>query len=275
MVVGCPKCRTRLRVADDRVGPVGSRFKCPKCSAVLMVRRPEAKARELDRGKLLFAHPDPGVAGRVRAILSGSGLQLLEAPDGVEAMVKAMKDLPLFVVLDVGLPKIHGLEISRRLRARPETRNAKILLTGTLSDERKGMETAHRYGADGYISEHRLSEGLVRAISALAGVEQEDEPAPAPAPPEPAAEARPKGDDEVQRARRLVRTILSDIALYNGARVDEAIRSGSFRSVFAGELSEGLRHYEHRISAEVRGRGDFFNETVEEFIEKRRETLGL
>lgn len=284
MVVGCPKCKAKLRVADEKVGPEGSRFKCPKCASVLMVRRPEAKPRDLDRGKVLFAHPDPGVAARVRPLLSESGLQVLEAADGVEAMVKSMKELPLFVVLDVGLPKIHGLEISRRLRSRPETRAAKILLTGTLSDEKKGMESAHRYGADGYISEHRLEDGLMTAINALAGEAPEEEPAPAPQPeepgeppetPEPETETPEKGDEEVHRAKRLVRTILSDIALYSGSRVDEAIRSGGFRSVFANELSEGLRHYENRISAEVRGREDFFNKAVDEFIEKRREDLGL
>jgi hypothetical protein len=75
---------------------------------------------------------------------------------------------------------------------------------------------------------------------------------------------------EVERARRLARTIIADIYLYSKAKVDDAIKKDSFHKTFASELKEGFKLYENRVPAEIRGIGDFFNEAINNFIEKRK-----
>lgn len=44
MIAGCPKCSARYRVDAERIGPDGAKLRCTKCSAIFLVRAPEAKA---------------------------------------------------------------------------------------------------------------------------------------------------------------------------------------------------------------------------------------
>lgn len=42
MIVGCPKCKVKLKVPDESVKPEGSRFKCAQCSTLFIVRPPKS-----------------------------------------------------------------------------------------------------------------------------------------------------------------------------------------------------------------------------------------
>lgn len=306
MVVMCPKCKTRLKVAEERLAPGGSRFKCPKCSAVLLVRKPlPAAEKAVDGKKILIAHSNPAIAGEITSLLKKNGYLTITASDGIETMVKAIRERPSLVIVEVGLPKIYGFEVCKRLKLRPETREMKFILVNSVYDVgRYKREPESFYGADDYIEEHRISELLIDSINALRGKEPagnkeekaekapgpslEDktvpEEAPVPAPeekkvqppeeaPAPAFEeriVRPPADEKIERARRLARTIVSDIYLYNTAKADEAIRNNTFHTVFSPEIREGLKLYEGRISKEVRGMGDFYQEAITNFIEAKK-----
>ena len=43
MIAGCPKCSARYRVDAERIGPDGAKLRCTKCSAIFLVRAPQAK----------------------------------------------------------------------------------------------------------------------------------------------------------------------------------------------------------------------------------------
>jgi len=101
-------------------------------------------------------------------------------------------------------------------------------------------------------------------------------PPPPPPPPKPEAKPQPKeADIDVQKARRLIRAILSDLYLYSAQKVEESIKSGKFREAFSVELNEGLKLYNQRVSDETKRKGDFFNEEIDKFIETRKKSLGL
>ncbi len=73
-------------------------------------------------------------------------------------------------------------------------------------------------------------------------------PAEEEKPTQPPFQPQPSGaGDLVEKAKRLARTILSDIYLYSKAKVDEAIRKDAFHTTFASELKEGLKLYENRV----------------------------
>ncbi|MFK7894291.1 MAG: zinc-ribbon domain-containing protein [Myxococcota bacterium] len=42
MIAGCPKCSAKYRVDAERIGPDGAKLRCTKCSAVFLVRAPQA-----------------------------------------------------------------------------------------------------------------------------------------------------------------------------------------------------------------------------------------
>jgi two-component system phosphate regulon response regulator PhoB len=72
------------------------------------------------------------------------------AADGEEALLLVDEKLPDLIVLDWMLPKVSGIEVCRRLRQRPETRNAPIIMLtarGEETDRIRGLDT----GADDYV----------------------------------------------------------------------------------------------------------------------------
>lgn len=63
-------------------------------------------------------------------------------------------------------------------------------------------------------------------------------------------------------AKRLARTILSDILLYNQAKVKEGIEKDSLFDVLTEELAEGKKYYESMVDEGLRKNTNIFNEAV-------------
>jgi hypothetical protein len=67
---------------------------------------------------------------------------------------------------------------------------------------------------------------------------------------------------KTDEAKRLARTILSDILLYNQAKVKEGIEKDSLFDVLTEELAEGKKYYETMVDEEIRQSTNHFNEAV-------------
>jgi predicted Zn finger-like uncharacterized protein len=288
VVVICPKCKTKLKVDEEKLTPGGARFKCPKCGTILLVKKPApAPPKPIDNIKVLIAHSNPSIANEITALLNQTGYQTITASDGIEAMVKALKELPFLAVLEVNLPKIYGFEVSKRLKQRPETRTMKFIMVSSPHDKtRYKREPESLYEADAHIEDYHVSEILIQTVSNLRGqptekketvIEKPEIRKPETKEPEVKLEEKiekPVIDDEgIARAKRLARTIVSDIYLYNTAKAEESIKNNSFFSAFASEIKEGLKLYESRIPPEIRSQGDFFKSIINEFIENKKKNL--
>jgi len=302
VVVVCPKCKTRLKVDETKLSLQGSRFRCPKCSTVLVIKKPAVQEKKsLDHRKFLVAHSSAAVIENIKSLLAGEGYTVVTSADGIDAMVRALKELPAFGIIEVALPKIYGFEVCKKLKARPETKEMKLILVPSIYDKTKyRREPVSLYGADDYIEEHDLSVRLIEAINRIkSGVPAEPEksktetqPAAPKAPeqvsaekaaaaqrrevpvapaPRPAADA--KTDESIEKARRLSRTIINDIYLYNSAKVDEAVRRGDFYAVFGPEVKEGFKLYESRIPLETRKKADFYREAIDNFLVAKKKSL--
>lgn len=83
--------------------------------------------------------------------LEKEGYRVSLAQDGEEGLMQAEEEAPDLVLLDWMLPKVSGIEVCRRLRGRPETRNVPIIMLtarGEESDRVRGLDT----GADDYLT---------------------------------------------------------------------------------------------------------------------------
>ena len=292
VVVLCPKCKVRLKVDESKLPAEGSKFKCPKCSAVLVVKKPAAQDKKtLDSKKILVAHSNPETLGLIVSILRDHRYNVVTAADGIDVMVKALKEYPFLIIVEVALPKIYGFEICKRLKMRAETKEIKFILIPSIYDKHKyRREPVSLYGADDYIEDHDLSTQLIDKIEKLRGLpgeEKAEKPPqseadrPSVKAPETKTEAPANApgpvsgatDEKIERAKRLARTIINDIYLYNSAKLDKSVRNDNFYSVFAPELKEGKKLYDQRILPEIRLIGDFYKEAVENFIATRKKAL--
>jgi two-component system phosphate regulon response regulator PhoB len=99
---------------------------------------------------VLVVEDEDALAALLQYNLDKEGYRVTIAADGEEALMLVDERAPDLVVLDWMLPKVSGVEVCRRLRARPETRNLPIIMLtarGEESDRIRGLDT----GADDYV----------------------------------------------------------------------------------------------------------------------------
>lgn len=70
-------------------------------------------------------------------------------------------------------------------------------------------------------------------------------------------------------AKRLARTIISDIVLYNQQKVKEGIEKDSLFDVLTDELAEGKKYYESMVEEDIRQSTNFFNEALVDVLLKQ------
>jgi DNA-binding NarL/FixJ family response regulator len=87
-----------------------------------------------------------------------------EAADGLHAVQKAVELQPDLILLDIGLPRLNGIEASRRMSRDVPT--ARILFVSQNRDADVIAE-ALTDGARGFIHKHRVKTDLMTAIEAV------------------------------------------------------------------------------------------------------------
>ncbi|MFN8520965.1 MAG: response regulator transcription factor [Chloroflexota bacterium] len=114
--------------------------------------------------RILVVDDDAKIRAVVRRGLSYEGYRVIDAASGEEGLAKAREHLPQLVVLDVMLPGIDGIEVTRRLRAAGDD-TAILMLTARdeVSDRVAGLES----GADDYLVKPFSFEELLARVHAL------------------------------------------------------------------------------------------------------------
>lgn len=62
-----------------------------------------------------------------RDLLMSKGYTVMEAVDGEAALAKVHSETPDLILMDIQLPKIDGVEVTRRMRANPSLNNVVII----------------------------------------------------------------------------------------------------------------------------------------------------
>jgi DNA-binding response OmpR family regulator len=112
---------------------------------------------------VLVVDDEPRIAAIAADYLRHAGYAVLTAGDGAEALALARARRPDLVVLDLGLPRLGGLEVARTLRA--ERAVPIVMLTARVeeSDRLLGLEL----GADDYITKPFSPRELVARVKAV------------------------------------------------------------------------------------------------------------
>jgi DNA-binding response OmpR family regulator len=122
-----------------------------------------------DQPVILAAEDDEDVLSLVAFRLERSGYKVLKARDGEEALQLAREQPPDLAVLDVGMPKLDGLEVTRRLRAGERTSDIPIILLTAWVQE-ADLQRGFDAGANDYVRKpFSPMELAARVHAALAG----------------------------------------------------------------------------------------------------------
>ena len=117
---------------------------------------------------VLIADDDEDILTLVALRFRRSGLEVILARDGEEALELIQTRAPDAAVLDIAMPKLTGLEVVRRLRDAEATKSIPIvLLTARAAD--KDVELGLDAGADEYITKPFSPQDLYACVQSVLG----------------------------------------------------------------------------------------------------------
>jgi twitching motility two-component system response regulator PilH len=99
----------------------------------------------------------------VTTLLQKQGYEVTTAVDGEDALDKIAAERPPLIVLDIILPKMNGYQVLRQLKTAPETRDIKVILVSSKSQESDRF-WGLKQGADDYIAKPYPDEALLAAV---------------------------------------------------------------------------------------------------------------
>ena len=101
--------------------------------------------------KILITEDNPRNMRLMEAVLRPHGYTILKAADGEEALEVTIREKPALILLDMRLPKLSGLEVTRRLKQMPGLANIPIVAVTAYAmkgDKEKFIEA----GCDTYLA---------------------------------------------------------------------------------------------------------------------------
>jgi DNA-binding response OmpR family regulator len=114
-------------------------------------------------GRVLVVEDDEDIADVLRRSLRGEGYEVRTSADGVDALDVAAGFVPDLVVLDLGLPRLDGVEVCRRLRADSDVPILMLTARSETEDRVGGLDS----GADDYLVKPFERQELLARIRAL------------------------------------------------------------------------------------------------------------
>ena len=103
----------------------------------------------------------------VRDLLARTSYRLIEATDGEAGVATALQEIPSLILMDIQLPKISGLDATRRLRADPRTARVPIIAITSYAlsgDEQRALDA----GASAYLAKPYSPRELLELIRKFA-----------------------------------------------------------------------------------------------------------
>jgi two-component system response regulator MprA len=113
--------------------------------------------------RILVVDDEPEIVSFLKRGLTYEGYTVDTAGDGAEALAKARDAEPDLVILDIMMPGMDGLEVSKRLRQASKLPILMLTAKGTVADRIKGLDS----GADDYLVKPFSFDELLARIRAL------------------------------------------------------------------------------------------------------------
>ncbi|MFO0744167.1 MAG: response regulator [Myxococcota bacterium] len=160
-------------------------------------------------GRVLIVDDEPANVRLMKMKLHGELFEVITAMNGPDAIEKAELEHPDIILLDVMMPGIDGFEVTRRLKARPDTRGIPIVLVTAL-DGVDHKARGFQVGADEFLNKPVNTHELLARIRSMVQLKRfRDQLAVRVSPRVEAAEA--PTDPEVRSSRGQILVIEDSI----------------------------------------------------------------
>ncbi len=123
--------------------------------------------------KILIVEDNPQNMRLIEMVLRAKGYTLFKATDGEEALDMAMRERPDLIIMDMELPKLSGLEVTRKLRETPAFSSIPIIAVTAYAmkgDKEKFVDG----GCDAYLSKPINTRELPGVIAQMLQSRQKD-----------------------------------------------------------------------------------------------------
>ena len=124
----------------------------------------------MSRAKKLFLVVEDFEDSRfmMRRLLEMAGYEVVEATDGEEAIVLAVNKRPAIILMDLSLPKLDGLEATRRIRQKRGLKRVPIVAVSA-HDSIESRNEALAAGCNDYVTKPIDFDRLNRLLQKLVG----------------------------------------------------------------------------------------------------------
>ncbi len=190
MIALCPQCKTRYRLAREKVGPQGVRIRCSKCKTVFRVQAPKRAEPAADQqaephppaaelgtaqpapsaspdqfvAHALVAEADPDVAKRIASTLERWKVGAEVVTDGGQALLRLFRKTPDLAILGGYLPGVTAPVITEIARRATDLRVIPLIRIAPM-DEPTG---APEFEANEVLEPGEIAEGLGAVLQRLA-----------------------------------------------------------------------------------------------------------
>jgi len=120
----------------------------------------------MSKEKILVVDDEEDILELIQYNLSREGINVHSALTGEEAIEKALTIIPDLIILDLMLPGIDGLEVTKKIKQNPVTREIPVIML-TAKGEEADVVTGLELGADDYITKPFSPRILIARIKAV------------------------------------------------------------------------------------------------------------
>ncbi len=124
----------------------------------------------MDKKKVLIADDEQDIVETIKFNLELENIECIEAYDGEEALLKAKKEHPDLIILDIMMPKINGYKVSRLLKFDESYKHIPIIML-TARTQETDINLGEETGADEYVTKPFNMDKLISLVKSYLGGE--------------------------------------------------------------------------------------------------------
>lgn len=117
--------------------------------------------------RILIAEDNPHICTALSALLQRRGFAPETVTDGVAALTRIVSSPPDLLLLDLKLPRLHGVDLLKKLRASLRTRDLPVIVMSGVYKGDKHAQAVRSLGVSHYLEKPFKPEALLAALEAM------------------------------------------------------------------------------------------------------------